>query len=62
MGSFPPVGGPRLVSGRIPHDSGAKSTKASIRWLVLRPFQRWSVESRPTPTFTRPSPMGKIQP
>ena len=49
MGSFPPVGGPRLVSGRIPQESGAKSTKASIRWLVLRPFQRWSVESRPTP-------------
>ncbi len=40
MGSFPPVGGPRHVSGRSPHDAGAKATKVSMRWLVLRPFQR----------------------
>jgi len=62
IGSLPPVAGPQAVSGEIPHDLGAKSTKASIRRLVLTPFQRPSTDSRPTPTFTRPSPRGKIQP
>src|SRR5579862_1956521 len=62
MGSFPPVGVPHDVSGESPHDGGAKPTKVSINSVVLVPFQRPVTVSRPTPTLTRPSPMGKIQP
>ena len=33
-----------------------------MRWEVFTDFHRLNVESRPTPTFTRPSPSGKIHP
>jgi len=56
------VGGPHEVSADISQDRGAWSTKASMSWEVFTAFQRWKVDSRPTPTFTRPSPTGKIQP
>src|SRR5579863_2920882 len=62
IGSLPPVGGPHEVSGESPHDRGADCTKASIRWLVFNPFHRPETVSSPTPTFTRPSPIGKIHP
>ena len=62
IGSLPPVGGPRQVAGESSHSFGAQLTKWSIRVEVFTPFQRLSVESRPTPTLTRPSPSGKIQP
>src|SRR5687767_11196159 len=62
IGSRPPVAGPHDVSGRMPHDSGACATKASIRCDVFTDFHWLNVDSRPTPTFTRPSPTGKIQP
>src|ERR1039458_7053972 len=62
IGRRPPVGGPHEVWGESPHDLDAWSTNASIRREVLRPFHRRSVDKRPTPAFTRPSPSGKIQP
>ena len=62
VGSLPPVGGPHDVSGEIPHRSGAVSQNASMRWEVLTSFQPENVDSRPTPTFTVPSPTGKIHP
>src|SRR5580698_11504730 len=62
MGSFPPVGGPHSVDVDSSHDFGAQSMKASMSWVVLAPFQRPSTDSRPTPAFTRPSPMGNTQP
>src|SRR5665213_4467980 len=54
IGSLPPVGGPRQVAGESSHSLGAHATKCSMRVAVLTPFHRRSVESRPTPTFTRP--------
>src|ERR1700712_4747567 len=62
VGSRPPVGGPHDVSGEIPHLAGAVATNASMRWDVLTSFHPWKVESSPTPTFTVPSPPGKIHP
>src|SRR5581483_10029161 len=62
VGSFPPVGGPQAVAGEIPQRSGAVSQKASIRCDVLTCFQPAKVERSPTPTFTVPSPTGKIHP
>ena len=62
IGSLPPVAGPHAVSGESSQLFGAHSTNVSISFVVLTPFHRLSVESRPTPTFTRPSPSGKIQP
>src|SRR5438445_13435820 len=62
IGSRPPVGAPHDVSGEMPHDAGACSTKASIRCEVLTAFHWLKVERSPMPTFTRPSPSGKIQP
>src|SRR5947208_13903798 len=62
MGRRPPVAGPHDVSGEMPHEAGAYSTNDSMRWVVLTAFHWLKVESRPTPTFTRPSPTGKIQP
>src|SRR5882757_796543 len=62
VGSFPPVGAPHDVSGEISHDAGAVSQNASIKWLVLTSLKPEKVERRPTPTFTVPSPTGKIQP
>src|SRR4029078_5072781 len=62
VGSLPPVGGPHDVSGEMPHRAGAVSTNASINVLVLMSFHPVSVDSRTTPTFTVPSPTGKIQP
>src|SRR4051812_49980952 len=46
----------------MPHDSGAHSTNASISLVVLTCFHWLKVDRRPTPTFTRPSPTGKIHP
>ncbi len=62
IGSLPPVGSLHAVAGEMHHDFGAKSTNSSMSLVVLRPFQRSAVDSRPIPTFTRPSPSGKIQP
>src|SRR5437763_10533811 len=62
VGSFPPVGGPHDVAGEIPHRAGAVSTKASISTLVLIDFHPENVDRSPTPTFTVPSPTGKIHP
>jgi len=62
MGSRPPVAGPRHVSGLSPHDLGTKPQKASSIWVVLAPFHFAEVVNKPTPTLTRPSPKGKIQP
>src|SRR5205085_7604678 len=62
IGRRPPVGGPHEVSGAMPHDAGAHATKSSISLEVLTAFHWLKVESSPTPTFTRPSPTGKIQP
>src|SRR5260221_11650806 len=62
IGRRPPVAGPQDVAGEMPHDSGAQSTNASISLVVLTCFHWLNVDSRPTPTFTRPSPTGKIQP
>src|SRR3954470_15270642 len=60
--SRPPTGTLHAVSGRMSHDLGAQSTKASINLVVLTAFHWLNVESRPMPTFTRPSPTGKIHP
>src|SRR3954453_19257221 len=62
VGNRPPVGGPHDVSGVMPHRAGATSQNVSIRCDVLMSFQPENVESRPTPTFTVPSPTGKIHP
>ena len=62
VGSRPPVGAHVAVSGEMPHDAGAVAQNASIRRDVLIDFQPVNVESRPTPTFTVPSPTGKIHP
>src|SRR4051794_33451141 len=62
IGSRPPVGGPHAVSGRMSHDLGAQSTNASMSFVVLTFFHWFDVDSSPTPTFTRPSPTGKIHP
>ena len=62
VGSFPPVGAPHDVSGEMPQRAGAVATNASISTLVLIDFQPENVDSSPTPTFTVPSPTGKIQP
>src|SRR5437764_8917052 len=62
IGSRPPVGGPHDVSGEIPHDAGAQAMKSSINLDVFTAFHWLNVDNRPTPTFTRPSPTGKIQP
>ena len=62
VGSLPPVGGPHDVSGEMPQRAGAVATNASISTLVLIDFQPENVDSSPTPTFTVPSPTGKIQP
>ena len=63
MGRRPPVGAPQDVSGRMPHASHCgEETKASISLVVFTSFHWLKVESRPMPTFTRPSPTGKIQP
>src|SRR5581483_1711655 len=62
IGRRPPVGAPHDVSGESPQLEGAPSTKASMIWLVLTAFHWLNVDSRPTPTFTRPSPRGNTQP
>src|SRR3954447_7747884 len=62
IGNRPPTGTLHAVSGRMSHDLGAQSTKASINFVVLTAFHWLNVESRPMPTFTRPSPTGKIHP
>ena len=62
VGSFPPVGGPHDDSGEMPQRAGAVSTNASMSVLVLIDFHPVNVDSSPTPTFTVPSPTGKIQP
>ena len=62
MGSLPPVGAPHDVSGEMPQRAGAVATNASISVLVLISFHPANVDSSPTPTFTVPSPTGKIQP
>ncbi|CAB4861060.1 unannotated protein [freshwater metagenome] len=62
VGSFPPVTGPSAVSAESPQYEGATSTNVSINLLVFMSFQPEKVDSSPTPTFTRPSPRGKIQP
>src|SRR6266508_3218342 len=62
IGSRPPVGGPHDVSGERPQDAGAHATKSSMSLDVFTAFHWLNVESSPTPTFTRPSPTGKIHP
>ena len=62
VGSIPPVGAPHDVSGEIPQRVGAVATNASISELVLIDFQPANVDSKPTPTFTVPSPTGNTQP
>ncbi len=62
IGRRPPVGGPQEPSGRRPQRAGAVAAHSSIRWDVLTSFQPLYVESSPMPTFTVPSPTGKIQP
>jgi hypothetical protein len=62
MGNRPPVGSHTFVSARRSQVAGAMATKASIRCVVLIDFQSRNVDSSPTPTFTVPSPTGKIQP
>ena len=62
VGSLPPVCGPHDVSGEIPHRAGAVATKASINLVVLTVVNPVKVSSRPAPTFTVPSPTGKIHP
>src|SRR5436305_12682265 len=62
IGRRPPVGGPQEVSGEMPHESGAQARKSSMSLDVLTAFHWLNVDSNPTPTFTRPSPTGKIQP
>ena len=46
----------------MPHRAGAVAMNASISCDVLMDFHPENVESSPTPTFTVPSPTGKIQP
>src|SRR3954452_413120 len=60
VGSFPPVGAPQEVSREIPQRFGAVSQNASMRCEVLMSFHPENVDRRPTPTFTVPSPTGKI--
>src|SRR6478609_11734401 len=62
VGSLPPVGGPHDVSGEIPQRAGAVAPNASINLEVLTFVNPVNVSSRPAPTFTVPSPTGKIQP
>ena len=62
MGSRPPVGSPTLVSSDSPQYSGAVAAHSVIRCEVLTDFQSRNVDSKPMPTFTVPSPTGKIQP
>src|SRR5262249_28623953 len=62
VGSFPPVGAPHDVSGEMPQRFGAVATNASMSVDVLTSFHPANVESSPTPTFTVPSPTGKIHP
>ena len=62
VGSFPPVGGPQDVSGEMPQRAGAVAMKASINLVVLTVLNPVKVSRRPTPTFTVPSPTGKIHP
>ena len=59
-----PAGGRRRTTspGEMPQRAGAVSTNASISVLVLIDFHPENVDSSPTPTFTVPSPTGKIQP
>ena len=58
-GSVGPKSGPTFL---VVGDAGAVAQNASIKRDVLTDFQSRNVESRPTPTFTVPSPTGKIQP
>jgi hypothetical protein len=62
IGIRPPVGGPQAASGEMPQWAGAVAANSVIRCDVLTAFQSRNVDSRPTPTFTVPSPTGKIQP
>src|SRR6266581_3475097 len=62
VGRRPPVGAPVAVSREIPHRDGAVAQNASIRWVVFTFLQPVNVDSRPTPTFTVPSPTGNIHP
>src|SRR3954452_2323973 len=62
MGMRPPVGGPHDASGERPQYSGAVAANSVIRCEVFTCFQSRNVDSSPTPTFTVPSPTGKIQP
>ncbi len=63
MGRRPPVGGPHDVPGEMPHAAHwGESTKASISLVVFTSFHWLKVDSKPIPTFTRPSPTGKIHP
>ena len=62
VGSLPPVGAPHSESAERPQRAGAVSQNASMRCEVFTSFQPEKVESNPTPTFTVPSPTGKIHP
>ena len=56
------MGAPHDVSGEMSQRAGAVATNASISELVLIYFHPANVDSRPTPTFTVPSPTGNTQP
>jgi 2-polyprenyl-6-methoxyphenol hydroxylase-like FAD-dependent oxidoreductase len=62
VGRRPPVAGPHEVSGEISQRAGAVATNASINLVVLTALNPVNVSSRPAPTFTVPSPTGKIHP
>jgi hypothetical protein len=62
MGRRPPVGSDSLVSSEKPHRSGAVAAHSSMRCEVLTDFQSRNVDRSPMPTFTVPSPSGKIHP
>src|SRR3954469_1028753 len=62
IGRRPPVGSPSLVAPDRPQYSGAVWAHSSMRCDVLTVFQSRNVDSSPMPTFTVPSPTGKIQP
>src|SRR4051812_26114383 len=56
------AGSPTLVASDSPQYSGAVAAHSSMRCEVFTDFQSRNVESSPMPTFTVPSPTGKIHP
>ena len=62
IGRRPLVGLPHPFDGDSSQYGGAVATYSCSRWVVLTLLKSRNVESRPTPTFTVPSPTGKIQP